>query len=217
MLPPTPPTLPPEQVPALVQGDITIDLRKYGDVLRNEWDQLREHDVVFLVTIRMKEPATDEDGDEVDMEGEGEDDMAKDVSDDMSFPSRYGITYVRGAEVVRVRDGRGRVMNDLSGKPEERSRGDRGSRRTLTVRLDPAQYQQVKATTLAGQWEHPCMHALTLTLTPLVPLLVCASLRMLSRPPSRARGTCTRRSTCWCAAGPRPTTSRLCWRPSAPS
>ena len=40
----------------------------------------------------------------------------------------------------QIKDDRGELMNDPHAKPEDRGRRPVGSRRTLRVRLDPAQY-----------------------------------------------------------------------------
>ena len=42
-----------ETKPAAVKAEIEIDLRQYGGVIREEWEQIREHDVLFLVTIEV--------------------------------------------------------------------------------------------------------------------------------------------------------------------
>ena len=38
-------------MPALVKAEIVVDLAQFPQHLRAEWDGLREHDVLFLLTI----------------------------------------------------------------------------------------------------------------------------------------------------------------------
>ena len=59
-----------------------------GDV-RGEWDELKQHDVVFLVTVRPP--------DEVALAG------LRDSGAEPTPADLYGLVYVRGAEVVEVR------------------------------------------------------------------------------------------------------------------
>lgn len=63
------------------------------------------------------------------------------VSDeeDFTFPLRYGIVAVRGCEVYEIADEKGEVFNDPSQR-EDRNRRPVGTKRTLRVNLDPAQY-----------------------------------------------------------------------------
>ena len=49
------------------------------------------------------------------------------------FCSKYGVKYVRGAEVYEVRDQSGNIMNDPSGRPDVNRGGPAGSRRTYKV------------------------------------------------------------------------------------
>jgi Intron-binding protein aquarius N-terminus len=59
-----------------------------GDV-RSEWDELKQHDVVFLMTVRPPEEA---------------DVAAMAVDGAPSVMEQFGLTYVRGAEVIEVKD-----------------------------------------------------------------------------------------------------------------
>ena len=51
--------------------------------------------------------------------------------------------YLRGAEVIEIRDAEGQLFNDFRGrvKLEDAPRLRKGTRRTLLLALDPAQYQ----------------------------------------------------------------------------
>lgn len=50
---------------------------------------------------------------------------------------------LRGAEVIEIRDAQGNLFNDFRGRvrPEDAARGRSGSRRTILLALDAAQYQ----------------------------------------------------------------------------
>ena len=45
-----------ETVPARVSAEVVIDLGRYAPYIRAEWDQLREHDAVFLLAIESVTP-----------------------------------------------------------------------------------------------------------------------------------------------------------------
>lgn len=197
-----------EAVPAKVSAEITIDVAKYAGYIRAEWDALREHDVVFLITVRSRVPLgrhPDEyftaplaqpsggrdgaavgssdggvEGGDVEMAaaepaapagaaawvagagpqstqqrtssrdpggtkgraGGGRSGAKVPDEEDFTFPARYGIVAVRGCEVLEMMDEAGKVMNDMGGasRPGERQRAPTGTKRTLRVLLDPAQY-----------------------------------------------------------------------------
>lgn len=123
-----------ERVPAEVAAEARYSVDSFTGRLREEWDALREHDVVFLLTIRAPEqpPAP------AQRSGRA---GAAAAEEDETFPARYGVVYVRGAEVVHVRDEAGAVMNDFSGPPANRSGRPAGTARVARLLLDPAQYQ----------------------------------------------------------------------------
>eukprot|EP01130_Rhizamoeba_saxonica_P016379 TRINITY_DN7564_c0_g1_i1.p1 TRINITY_DN7564_c0_g1~~TRINITY_DN7564_c0_g1_i1.p1 ORF type:complete len:1263 (-),score=293.44 TRINITY_DN7564_c0_g1_i1:334-4095(-) len=105
-------------LPHAVSAHVDITLPNRSDV-KDEWDALRRHDVLFLITVRPEKHHTP------DPKG--------------FFPREYGIQYIRGCEVVEVLDEEGNKVNDPS--PEYQPKRI-GNRRTLKVQLDPAQYQQ---------------------------------------------------------------------------
>lgn len=91
--------------------------------VRDEWDGLKQHDVLFLLGFSVDGAA---------MDGEA-----------ASVLDKYGLRYVRGAEVLELRDAEGKLMNDFSGRTKrDGSQGPpKGTERTLVVALDTAQYQ----------------------------------------------------------------------------
>lgn len=186
------------EVPAHVKGEVRTDIASFAPAVRQEWDSLREHDVLFLVTVRCPIPQgvqPDELRDPAqlakyvarlsgggaggagaaaaaaaaarreDADGSGDGDATMSSAqqpaatsggagagggraaqlpdeEDFTFPLRYGIVHVRGCEVVEVVDEAGEVLNE-PGTAEAsggKRRGAAGTKRTLRVLLDPAQY-----------------------------------------------------------------------------
>mmetsp|Transcript_120870 Transcript_120870/g.386021 ORF Transcript_120870/g.386021 Transcript_120870/m.386021 type:complete len:1036 (-) Transcript_120870:49-3156(-) len=111
-----------ETVPAEVRAEVKICLTGVLPQIRGEWDQLREHDVIFLLCIQAPE---------VPYEGKIAD---LSVSE---FPERFGVVTLRGAEVTELLDEEGNVISDPN--PAER-KSPVGDNRILRVLLDPAQY-----------------------------------------------------------------------------
>ena len=145
-----------EMVPAEVVAEVTYGLEKFGAAqspVRQEWDELREHDIVFLLCLRpQSDPRRAQDDEGGRRGGKGARKGPRDEEDPL-FPRRYGLDWVRGGEIVEVRDGEGGVLNDFSGKPENRDYVAVGDSRTLKVRLDAAQYQKDMAGEARGE---PC-------------------------------------------------------------
>jgi intron-binding protein aquarius len=156
-----------ETKPAEVKAEIQLDLSQFNDHIRREWDELREHDIVFIVTIR----ATQVDSHATGIAGyEAKKRAAAATSggrgrgggkgggrgrgggrggggggwreEDCTFPQRYGVVHVRGCEVAELKDEEGVTLNDTSGRPDKRESGPVGNHRTLKVLLDSAQYQK---------------------------------------------------------------------------
>jgi hypothetical protein len=69
--------------------------------IRGEWDELKEHDVLFLMTIRPPQ--------------QHELAALRTGGREPSPAERYGLLCVRGCEVIEVRDEAGKLMNDFSG------------------------------------------------------------------------------------------------------
>lgn len=113
-----------EVKPSSVTAEVTYSISSYRSHIRSEWDALKEHDVLFLLTIRPSfEP------------------LSAEEENKASVPQKLGLQYVRGCEVIEIRDEEGTLMNDFSGKiKREDWKPPKGELRTVTVALDTAQY-----------------------------------------------------------------------------
>ncbi|KAK6933867.1 Intron-binding protein aquarius, N-terminal [Dillenia turbinata] len=113
-----------EVKPSSVTAEITYSISSYKSHVRSEWDALKEHDVLFLLSIRPSfEPLSTEEASKA------------------SVPQRLGLQYVRGCEIIEIRDEEGTLMNDFTGRiKHDEWKPPKGELRTLTVALDTAQY-----------------------------------------------------------------------------
>ncbi|KAI3949343.1 hypothetical protein MKW98_023280 [Papaver atlanticum] len=113
-----------EVKPASVTADVTFSISSYEAQVRSEWNSLKEHDVLFLLSIRPSfEPLSSEEA-------------AK-----STVPLRLGLQFVRGCEVIEIRDEEGGLMNDFTGRiKRDKWKPPKGELRTVTVALDTAQY-----------------------------------------------------------------------------
>jgi intron-binding protein aquarius len=99
-------------VPCEVRAEVGVSLDRVAPHIRSEWDGLREHDIVFMITLT--EPAS--------QYGEHKKDS------------------VRGAEVVQVLDEAKKPLFESGLDGSVRARQPVGMKRTFRLLLDPAQY-----------------------------------------------------------------------------
>ncbi|KAG0496871.1 hypothetical protein HPP92_001562 [Vanilla planifolia] len=113
-----------EVKPSSVTAEVTYSISSYKAYIRSEWDSIKEHDVLFLLSIRPSfEPLSQEEA-------------AK-----STVPERLGLQFVRGCEVVEIRDEEGILMNDFTGRiKRDEWKPPKGDLRTVVVALDTAQY-----------------------------------------------------------------------------
>ncbi|KAI3425621.1 uncharacterized protein J3R85_010143 [Psidium guajava] len=113
-----------EVKPASVTAEVTFSISSYRAQVRSEWNALKEHDVLFLLSIRpLFEPLSAEEASKA------------------SVPQRLGLQYVRGCEIIEIRDEEGTLMNDFTGRiKRDEWKPPKGELRTVTVALDAAQY-----------------------------------------------------------------------------
>ncbi|KAJ8670444.1 hypothetical protein QAD02_001703 [Eretmocerus hayati] len=107
-----------EKRPSRVRADITINLNVRKEI-KSEWENLRKHDVCFLVTLKPQNP------------------IGQKYNHKLPFIPQVGLTTVRGCEVEGMLDTNGRVIED---GPEPRPMLP-GDTRTYRVWLDCNQYR----------------------------------------------------------------------------
>ncbi|KAI9480442.1 MAG: AAA domain-containing protein [Benjaminiella poitrasii] len=113
-----------EDKPSRVRADVTYDIGQCSQSIRKEWDALRKHDVLFLVTIEALEKTSEP------------------LKEDEDFKEHYGIKHIRGCEIVDVIGSDGRPIDEFSMiTAEDRAAKLIGTQRTLRVELDPNQYK----------------------------------------------------------------------------
>ncbi|KAL7239134.1 hypothetical protein ACSBR2_005102 [Camellia fascicularis] len=113
-----------EVKPSSVMAEVTFSISSYRAQIRSEWNALKEHDVLFLLSIRPSfEPLSSEEA-------------AK-----ATVPQKLGLQFVRGCEVIEMRDEEGTLMNDFTGRiKRDEWKPPKGELRTVAVALDAAQY-----------------------------------------------------------------------------
>ncbi|KAL3158109.1 hypothetical protein ABBQ32_011710 [Trebouxia sp. C0010 RCD-2024] len=117
-----------ENKPADVTADIVIDTTNMRGDIRSEWDETKQHDVLFLLTIRPPDQA------ELAVLQQG--------GAELHPAEKFGLAYVRGCEVLDIKDEEGGLMNDFTGRVKrDEWHPPNGFRRTVTVAMDTAQYQ----------------------------------------------------------------------------
>ncbi|XP_017876403.1 RNA helicase aquarius [Ceratina calcarata] len=107
-----------EKRPSRVRADVSINLSVRKEI-KSEWENLRKHDVCFLITVKPENP------------------IGTKYSHKLPFVPQVGLTTVRGCEVEGMLDSNGRVIED---GPEPRPILP-GDTRTYRVWLDCNQYR----------------------------------------------------------------------------
>lgn len=107
-----------ENHPAYVKADVMVNLSLTPEI-KKEWDNVRKHDVAFLITLRSQVP------------------IGYRFNYNKKFVPQYGLTYVRGCEIEGLLDEQGKLIEEgPEPKPEFQT-----DNRTYRVLLDPNQYQ----------------------------------------------------------------------------
>jgi intron-binding protein aquarius len=136
-----------EAYPEKVYAEVKYSIPQRGDSIRGEWDALKAHDIVFLVSINAKIPdssTSSSSSSHGNKKGSTKKKEKKESELRRDFVSDVGIVAVRGAEVVEIKDEFGKVISDTDidvapTKDKNRARSG-GVGRTLKLSLDPAQY-----------------------------------------------------------------------------
>ncbi|KAK2168383.1 hypothetical protein LSH36_17g07036 [Paralvinella palmiformis] len=116
-----------ENHPSRVRADVNINLN-LRTMIRTEWENLRKHDVAFLITVRPPHP------------------IGTRYKHNEHFIPQVGLTYVRGCEVEGMLDENGHLIEE-GPEPKPNLPGDT---RTFRVWLDPNQYQEDMTATMNG-------------------------------------------------------------------
>jgi len=111
-----------------VRAMITVDLAMLRDVPQREWNELRQHDVVFLLTLNPPQQAAPA--------VTGAPGSVWQYDRQRPFLEQFPVTCVRGAEVIDVRDDRDNVFTGVGDSGVKLM----GTKRFIKVHLDPAQY-----------------------------------------------------------------------------
>jgi len=109
-----------ESRPSEVQGEVMIDLGNLRGNIFNEWNNLRTHDVLFLISLV---PQT--------VCGQKPDNKKP-------FLDQFGVKYIRGLEIIETVDEEGHVFTGMGETADKRLTGDK---RVLRCYMDAAQYQ----------------------------------------------------------------------------
>ena len=117
-----------ENCPAAVVAEIKFDTKQMRPEIQAEWDELKQHDVIFLLSL-CPDLATNDKS------------QALVRSSAINCFKKSGLQFIRGCEIIEIRDEKNNLMNDFTGRvlPEERGPPS-GTKRTVVVSLDPVQY-----------------------------------------------------------------------------
>ena len=120
-----------EERPSRVIAEVNYDLSSLSgrQSVLEEWDQIRQHDVLFLLSLSPGDEPNSSNAAPTATEG-----------DSLGVLRKYGLKHVRGCEVVCLKDEKGEKLNDFSAGPKQGPAAPEGTRRKLVVELDPAQY-----------------------------------------------------------------------------
>jgi len=137
-----------EDMPSQVLAEITLDLRRCGEQIRKEWDEVGEFDNLFLVAADATSmeggpaPLLDDVSSSFKTKNNNDEERRIPDEEDVTFPRRFGIVAVRGCMVLEVRDEDGTVVSDPSfaHQKSDESKTPKGMKRFLRVALDPSQY-----------------------------------------------------------------------------
>lgn len=136
-----------EVVPKHVDATATVDISRYAGDIRDEWEAMKDHDVVFLVCIEKPHPdaalrLAEFEKERKQLAAGKATPALKDFQwneEQLDFMKLFGVKYVRGGTVFEFRDEADVVLNDPT-RPDDRKYGRTGTKRKLRLNLDPVQY-----------------------------------------------------------------------------
>lgn len=112
-----------EDKPSLITADVTFNVRKYTEAIQAEWEAIREHDILFLLTVEAQEESYEH------WDGK------------VSFRKHYGLKHVRGCQVVSVIGPNGKPFDYKKSDPKLIQDHRTGNTRTFRIALDSNQYK----------------------------------------------------------------------------
>ncbi|KAG8415110.1 hypothetical protein J3458_008990 [Metarhizium acridum] len=115
-----------EELPSMVKAEISFDVRRLGQNIRREWDNLRPDDVVFLLAVEAPSSHASANGDDIRSEHE-----------------KLGVISVRSAEIINITDEKGRHVRDGSVNLD--------NKRRMHLRLDSYMYSRDSERASAGK------------------------------------------------------------------
>ncbi|KAL6742113.1 hypothetical protein Aduo_015304 [Ancylostoma duodenale] len=109
-----------DKSPSVVKGEFSVNVGRRVDI-KQEWENLRKHDVCFLITCRSTQPV----GTKYDVR--------------KPFKDQIQVTYVRGCEIEGMIGQDGQVIEEF--ESYEKKPQIQGDLRRFRVFLDPNQYR----------------------------------------------------------------------------
>lgn len=110
--------------PAYVRAEITLNVSKLADTVRQDWDSLRQSDIIYLLTVDTTEASRER------TNGHSK----------QSVEEASGLLALRTAEVVQVLDENGRSIREPR-SDQMNGYGTRPRIRRLIVNLDPLAFK----------------------------------------------------------------------------
>ena len=129
-----------ESKPSHVTAELRYDLSGCRQDVGAEWDdEVKQFDTMFLLTVRAPDAARLQ---ELQAAAARAREAGEEVAELAAKAQGLGLAYVRGCEVVEVRDEEDNLMNDFTGRVRrDEAKDPVGTLRTVVVQMDTAQYQ----------------------------------------------------------------------------
>ncbi|KAI8894947.1 hypothetical protein BC833DRAFT_529987 [Globomyces pollinis-pini] len=121
-----------EITPSYVKADITYSLDRYSPQIKSEWDSLKMHDTLFLVSLQMLP----------DLESQSIS-VKETTMSGSDFRKKFGIKHIRGCEVFQLLSDEGDPIYNFEAGKELNENGEAkiaSNNRTIRVLLDTNQY-----------------------------------------------------------------------------
>lgn len=122
-----------DDIPSHVRAEVVLDVSRLGDKVRQEWDNLKPKDTVFLLAVQPVNAETK---------------TSTNGSIPQDQPGYHGIQLIRTAEVVQVQDEKGKPLRDPGGIDGHASRA---RTRRLLLDLDARAFKVDKGRLSSGK------------------------------------------------------------------